>query len=128
MLHHPKSGKLFHVILVILVLGITTACKTDTERQAVLKDAEKGSKAVAIEMGQVAGKALDQIKAVASFHTTLNVIFFGLMNAAFFAGFRKGEERKKDNDVILKSLSGHPYIEMYAYVANTCRYKPRSAR
>lgn len=63
-----------------------------------------------------------------TFHTVLNVIFFRLIIVAFFTGYRQGEQRKKDNDAIRKSLSDDSYIEMYAQAANIGNYKPRSVR
>lgn len=155
MLHQPKPGKLFRVILAVLVLNMTSACESETDKQALLKDAEikvlkSDQRAVAAEarMKELAGKVQEAEKAKASaiearqaieqelgktkgevtFHTTLNAIFFGLIIAAFFAGLRQGEERKKDNDAIRKSMSADPYIEMYAEAANSGNHKLRSAR
>jgi uncharacterized membrane protein YdbT with pleckstrin-like domain len=155
MLHQPKPGKLFQVILTILVLGMTTACESETEKQALLKDAEikvlksdqravaaearmkefagkvqeaEKAKAAAIEARQAVEQDLGKAKGEVTFHTALNVIFFGLIIAAFIAGLRQGEERKKDNDVIRKSLSEDPYLEMVAQAANAGHYKPRSSR
>jgi len=155
MLHQPKPGKLFQVILTVLVLGMTSACESESDRQTLLKDAEikvlqSDQRAVAAEarMKELAGKVqeaekataaaiearqtveqeLGKAKGEATLHIVLNVIFFGLIIAAFFAGLRQGEERKKDNDAIRKSMSDDPYIEMYAQTANAGSYKPRSAR
>ncbi len=155
MLYQPKPGKLFQVILAILVLGMTSACESETDKQGLLKDAEinvlkSEQRAVAAEsrMKELAGKVheaekaiaaaiearqtveheLDKAKGEVTLHTALNVIFFGLIIAAFFAGLRQGEERKKDNDAIRKSMSDDPYIEMYAQAANIDSYKPRSTR
>jgi len=155
MLHQPQSGKLFQVILTVLVIGMTSACESETDKQAMLKDAEikllkseqravaaearmkelsgklqeaEKAKASAIEAREAIEQELDKAKGEVTFHTTLNVIFFGLVIAAFFAGLRQGEERKKDNDAIRKSMSDDPYIEMYAQAANTGSYKPRSSR
>ena len=154
MLHQPKSGKLFQVILTILILGMTSACESETDKQSMLKDAELNvlkseQRAVAAEarMNELAGKVqeaekaktdaietrqgveqkLDNTKSEATFHTSLNVIFFGLIIAAFIAGLRQGEDRKKDNDAIRKSLSDELCIEMYVQAANAGPYKPRSA-
>ena len=155
MLHQPKSGKLFQAILIILVLGTTSACESETDKQSLLKDAEikvlkSGQRAVAadarmkelvgkiqeaekaktevIEARQAIEQELDRTKSEVTFHTALNVIFFGLIIATFIAGLRQGEERKKDNDAIRKSLSDDPYIEMYAQAANAGNHKLRSAR
>jgi hypothetical protein len=155
MLHQPKSCKLFQLILTVLVLGMTSACESETDRQALLKEAEikvanseqraataeakmkelnamiqeaEKAKVAAIEARQAVEQELGKAKGEVTFHTALNVIFFGLIIAAFFAGLRQGEVRKKDNDVIRKSMSNDPFIEMYAQAANTGSYKPRSTR
>lgn len=155
MLHQPKHGKLFQVILTILVLGMASACESETDRQSFLKDAEikvlqsdqraiaaeakmeelaskvqeaEKAKASAIEARQAIEQELDKTKGEVTFHTALNVIFFVLIIAAFFAGLHQGEERKKDNDAIRKSMSDDPYIEMYARAANAGNHKLRSAR
>jgi len=155
MLHQLTHGKLFQVILTILVLGMTSACESETDKQALLKDAEikvlqsdqravaaeakmkelaskvqeaEKAKASAIKARQAIEQELDKTNGEVTLHTALNIIFFGLIIAAFFAGLRQGEERKKDNDAIRKSMSDDLYIEMYAQAANTGSYKPRSAR
>ena len=155
MLHQPKSGKLFQVILTILILGMLSACESEADKQAMLRDAEikvlksdqravaaeakmkelaskvqeaEKAKTAAIDARQAVEQELDKTKSEVTFHTALNVIFFGLIIATFIAGLRQGEERKKDNDAIRKSLSDDPYIEMYAQAANIDSYKPRSTR
>ena len=155
MLLQPKSFKLYQLILTFLVLGMTSACESETDRQALIKEAEikvanseqraataearmkelaatvqeaEKAKAAAIEARQAVEQELGKSKGEVTFHTALNVIFFGLIMAAFFAGLRQGEVRKKDNDVIRKSMFNDPYIEMYAQAANTGSYKPRSTR
>ena len=155
MLRQPKSGKLFQLILTVLVLGMTSACESETDRQALIKEAEikvanseqraataearmkelaatvqeaEKAKAAAIEARQAVEQQLGKAKGDVIFHTALNVIFFGLIIAAFFAGLRQGKVRKKDNDAIRKSMFNDPYIEMYAQAANTGSYKPRSTR
>lgn len=134
MLHQPKPGKLFQIIITVLILGMTTACESEIDKQAMLKDAvinalKSEQRAVAaIEARQAVEQELDKAKGGATFHTSLNVIFFGLIIAAFIAGLRQGEERKKDNDAIRKSLSDELYIEMYVQAANAGPYKSRSAR
>lgn len=148
MLLQPNSGKLIQIILIVLVLGMTSACESEVDGQTKLKNSEikvlkSEQRAVAAETRmkemaskledaekarQAAERELDGAKAEAAFHSTLNVIFFGLIIAAFFSGLRRGEDRKKDNDAIRKSLSDDPYIEMYTQAANTGSYKPRSAR
>ena len=155
MLHQPKSGKLFQVILTILILGMLSACESEADKQAMLRDAEikvlksdqravaaeakmkelaskvqeaEKAKTAAIDARQAVEQELDKTKSEVTFHTALNVIFFGLIIATFIAGLRQGEERKKDNDAIRKSLSDDPYIEMYAQAANAGDHKLRSAR
>ncbi len=155
MLHPPKSGRLFQVILTVLVLGMTSACESESDKHALLKDAEikvlqseqravaaearlkemagkvqeaEKAKTAAIEERQTVEQELSKAQGEVTFHTALNVIFFGLIIAAFIAGLRQGEERKKDNDVVRKSLSEDPYIEMVAQAANAGHYKPRSSR
>ncbi|TXG99625.1 MAG: hypothetical protein E6R09_10045 [Rhodocyclaceae bacterium] len=155
MLHQPKSGKLFQVILTILILGMLSACESEADKQAMLRDAEikvlksdqravaaeakmkelaskvqeaEKAKTAAIDARQAVEQELDKTKSEVTFHTALNVIFFGLIIATFIAGLRQGEERKKDNDAIRKSLSDDPYIEMYAQAANAGNHKLRSAR
>lgn len=155
MLHQMKSGKLFQVTLTVLVLGMTSACESETDKQALLKDAKikvlqsdqravaaearmneltgkvqevETAKAVAIEARKAVEQELGKAKGEVTFHTALNVIFFGLINPAYFAGLRQGHERKKDNDAIRKSLSEDPYVEMVAQAADAGHYKPRSSR
>jgi hypothetical protein len=155
MLHPPKSGRLFQIILTVMVLGITSACESEADKQTMLKDAEikvlqseqravaaearmkdmsgklqeaEKAKTAAIEARQTVEQELSKVQGEVTFHTALNVIFFGLIIAAFIAGLRQGEERKKDNDVIRKSLSEDPYIEMVAQAANAGHYKPRRTR
>lgn len=155
MLYQPKFSKLFQVIFTVLVLGMISACESESDRQTLLKEAERKvlrseqravaaeaqmkelagklkeaekAKTVAIDSRQAVEQELDTAKRDTTFHTALNVIFFGLIIAAFLAGLRQGEERKKDNDAIRKSLSDDPYIEMCSRAANAGNYKPRSAR
>lgn len=155
MLHQLSSGKQYHIILTVLILGMTSACESETNRQAMLKDAEtkvlkseqravaaevrmnelsrklqeaERTKAAAIEARQIAEQKLDKAKGEVTFHTVMNVIFVGLIIAAFFAGLRQGEQRRNDNDVIRKSMSDDPYIEMYGQVVNADRCTSRSAR
>lgn len=155
MLHQLSSSKLFQVILTVLVLGMTSACESEINRQTMLKVAEAEilkseqravaaearmkelsrklqeadrTKAAAIEARQVAEQQLKKAKGEVTFHTVMNIIFVGLIIAAFFAGLRKGERRRNDNDVIRKSMSDDPYIETYAQAANAGSLKPRSNR
>lgn len=155
MLYQQNSGKLFHVILAVLVLGMTSACESETNRRTMFKDSEtevlkseqravaaearmkelsrklqeaEKAKAAAIETRQVAEQQLEKAKGEVTFHTVMNVIFVGLIIAAFFAGLRQGERRRNDNDVIRKSMSDDPYIEKYAQAVNAGSLKPRSNR
>lgn len=155
MLHQQSSGKLFQVMLTVLVLGMTSACESEINRQTMLKVAEteilkseqravaaearikelsrklqeaEKARAAAIEARQVAEQKLDKAKSEVTFHTVMNVIFVGMIIAAFFAGLRKGERRRNDNDVIRKSMSDDPYIENFAHAANAGSLKPRSSR
>lgn len=154
MLHQLNSSKLFQVILTVLILGVTSAFESEANRQTMLKDAEtkllkseqraaaaevrmnelsrmvqeaERTKAAAIEARQVAEQKLDKAKGEVTFHTVMNVIFVGLIIAAFFAGLRQGERRRNDNDVIRKSMSDVPHIEMYGQVNNTDSCISRSA-
>ena len=138
-----------------LGLGMLSACESEADKQAMLRDAEikvlksdqravaaeakmkelaskvqeaEKAKTAAIDARQAVEQELDKTKSEVTFHTALNVIFFGLIIATFIAGLRQGEERKKDNDAIRKSLSDDPYIEMYAQAANAGNHKLRSAR
>ncbi len=155
MLYQQNSGKLFQIIIAVLVLGMTSACESEANRRTMFKDAEtevlkseqravaaearmkelsrklqeaEKAKATAIETRQVAEQQLEKAKGEVTFHTVMNVIFVGLIIAAFFAGLRKGERRRNDNDVIRKSMSDDPYIEKYAHAANAGSLKPRSSR
>jgi hypothetical protein len=155
MLHQLNSGKLFQVILAVLILGMTSACESEINRQTMLKDAEtevlkseqraiaaearmkelsrklqesEKAKAAAIETRQVAEQQLEKAKGEVTFYTVMNVIFVALIIAAFFAGLRQGERRRNDNDVIRKSMPDDPYIEKYAQAANAGSLKPRSNR
>jgi hypothetical protein len=92
-----------------------------------LQEAEK-AKTAAIETRQVAEQQLEKAKGEVTFHTVMNVIFVGLIIAAFFAGLRQGERRRNDNDVIRKSMPDDPYIEMYGQVVNADSCTSRSAR
>lgn len=136
------------------ISGLSSACESETDRQTMLKDAEvkvlmsdqraaaaeakvkelagkvqeaEKAKAAAIEAHQAVEQELDKAKAEVTFHIALNVIFLGLIIAAFFAGLHQGKERKRDNDAIRKSLPDDPYIEMCAQPANAGSHKPRSA-
>jgi hypothetical protein len=155
MLHQLNSGKLFQAILTVLILGMTSACESEINRQTMLKDAEtevlkseqraiaaearmkelsrklqeaEKAKAAAIETRQVAEQQLEKAKGEVTFHTVMNVIFVGLIIAAFFAGLRQGERRRNDNDVIRKSMSDDPYIETCGRVVNSDNCTSRSAR
>jgi hypothetical protein len=155
MLYQQNSGKLFQAILTVLVLGMTSACESEISRQPMYKDAETGVRksdqriiaaeakinelsrklleaekatAAAIETRQVAEQQLDKTKGEVTFHKVMNVIFVGLIICAFFAGLRQGERRRNDNDSIRKSMSDHPYIEMYGQVDNSDNCTSRSAR
>ena len=113
MLHQPKSGKLFQVILTILILGMLSACESEADKQAMLRDAEikvlksdqravaaeakmkelaskvqeaEKAKTAAIDARQAVEQELDKTKSEVTFHTALNVIFFGLIIATFIAG------------------------------------------
>ena len=153
--YQPNPGKLFQTILTILVLGMTSACESDTDKLALLKedeikmlksdqravavevrmkesagkvqDAEK-AKAAAIEAYRAIEQELDKAKIEVTFHTVLNGILFVLTIAAYFVGLHQGKARKKDNDAIRKSMSDDPYIVMYAQAANAGNHKLRDAR
>jgi uncharacterized membrane protein YdbT with pleckstrin-like domain len=155
MLYQQNSGKLFQVILTLVVLGMTSACESESNRLTMLKVAEteilkseqravaaearmkelsrklqeaEKAKTAAIETRQVAEQQLEKAKGEVTFHTVMNVIFVGLIIAAFFAGLRQGERRRNDNDVTHTSMSDDPYIETYAHAANAGSLKPRSSR
>jgi hypothetical protein len=155
MLYQQNYGKLFQVILIVLILGMTSACESEINKQTILKVAEneilkseqraaaaevrmkelsrklqeaERTKAAAIETRQVAEQKLDKAKSEVTFHKVMNVIFVALIVAAFFGGLRQGERRRHDNDVIRKSMSDDPYIERYGQVVNADNYTSRSAR
>jgi hypothetical protein len=155
MLCQQNSGNLFQVILIVLILGITSACESEINKQTMLKVAEseilkseqraaaaevrvkelsrklqeaERTKAAAVEARQVAEQKLDKAKSEVTFHKVINVVFVGLIIAAFFAGLRQGERRRNDNDVIRKSMPDDPYIEMYGQVVNADSCTSRSAR
>jgi hypothetical protein len=155
MLHQLNFGKLFQVILTVIILGMTSACESEINRQTMVKDAEtrllnseqravaaearmnelsrklqeaERTKASAIEARQVAEQKLDKARGEVTFHKVMNIIFVGLIITAFFAGLRQGERRRNDNDVIRKSMPDDPYIEMCGQVANADSCTSRSAR
>jgi hypothetical protein len=142
-------------MLTALILGMTSACESEINRQTMLKDAEtrllnseqravaaevrmnelsrklqevERTKAAAIEARQVAEQELGKARGEVTFHKVMNVIFVGLIIVAFFAGLRQGERRRNDNDVIRKSMPDDPYIEMCGQVANADSCTSRSAR
>ena len=113
MLHQLNFGKLFQVILTVIILGMTSACESEINRQTMIKDAEtrllnseqravaaearmnelsrklqeaERTKASAIEAHQVAEQKLGKARGEVTFHKVMNVIFVGLIIAAFFAG------------------------------------------
>ncbi len=148
-------SKWFRITLAVIVLGMTTACESDTDRQAIIQDAEikvmkseqramaaeakmmemsgkvqeaERGKAAASEARQAAEKDLVQAKAEASMHTTLNVIFLGMIIAAYIAGLRQGEGKKKDNDAIRQDAAyDDSYNELYVPATNAGACKPRSS-
>jgi hypothetical protein len=155
MLHQLIFDKLRQVILTVLILGMTSACESEINKQTTLKFAEseiikselravaaetrmkelsrklleaERTKASAVEARQVAEQNLDKARGEATFHKVINVIFVGLIIAAFFAGLRQGERRRNDNDVIRKSMPDDPYIEMCAQVVKADSCISRSAR
>jgi ribosomal protein L9 len=155
MLYQPKPGELFQIILTVLVLGMSSACESEIDKPAMLKDAQikvlqseqlvvaaearmkdlngkvqetEKAKTAAIEVRQALEQDLNMAQGDVTFHTDRTVIFFGLIIAAFITGLRQGEERMKDNEVIRKSIFDEPYIEMFAQAANAGNHKLSSAR
>jgi hypothetical protein len=155
MYHPPIARKLYQAIITTMVLGMTTACESESKRQAMLNEAEinaahseqravaaearmkelvgkvqeaETAKTKAIKARQAVEQELGKAKGEVTFHTALNVIFFSLTFVAFFAGVRQGEGRKKDNDAIRNSMSDDPYIEMYGPATNVDIHKLRSDR
>jgi len=155
MLYRRNFGKLLQVIPTVLVLGTTSACESELNRQTTLKVAEteilkseqravaaearmkelsrklqeaERTKTAAVEARQVAEQKLDRAKGELTFHTAMNVIFVALVIAAFFGGLRRGERRRHDNDVVRESMSDDPYIARYSHVVNADSYSSRSPR
>ena len=155
-MHHPPiARKLFQVTITVLVLVTTTACESEADKHVMLREAEvkvanseqravaaearlkemvgkvqeaEKAKAVAIEARQAIEQELDKTKGAVTFHTVMNMIFFGMIVVAFFAGVLHGQGRKKDNDAIRNSLSDDPYIEMYGQATGDGNHKLRSTR
>jgi len=155
MLYEPKPGKLFQIILTMLVPGMTSACESDAEKQALIKETQikvlkcgqralaaetrltamtgklgepEKAKSAAITAQQSAERQLDKVKGDVTFHTTVNVISFGLIIGVSFASLHQGEWRKKDNDAIRKANSVDAYMDAYARATEHGSYEPGSTR